>query len=370
MSKKRKNNKIIRILLSITLLNLLALNACNHSTNQNKMDVTIPSSVTPEPTISLQDSQNSKQIDYYGEWILTKLQAYGPVGSYSANDVESLIGKSFQFTESMASHFGDELSYVGKMSTNPVYTETDLLKSDIASKYKISFDDLGLKTESIIEVSVTDANENICTFFIKDKDTLILIGGGTYFELKKSDVEQYRDVLQNQAEFFSTDHQKKMYWNDFLSNNELYGTIFKATRFTVLDMDGDKLPEVVLELAVKDEPEFYVIFHDTSESVYGYLMVYRGLEELKEDGTFLFSNGAADTGIGKLSFGKDALQTNIIGESKSTQSDTTINISYLIEHKEVTKDSFDSFMTEQSRKKDVIWYEFSQTNMETELSTK
>lgn len=321
------------------------------------------------PTISSQDSQNAKQVDYYGEWILTKLQAYGPVGSYSANDVESLIGKSFQFTESMASHFGDELSYLGKMSTNPVYTETDLLKSDIASKYKISFDDLGLETESIIEVSVSDANENICTFFIKDKDTLILIGGGTYFELKKSGVEQYREVLQNQAEFFSTDHERMMELNDFLSNKELYGTVFKATRFAVLDMDSDNIPEIVLELFVENEPAFYEVLHNMNESVYGYLIVYRGLEELKEDGTFLFSNGAADTGIGKLNFSLGALETEILGESKSNQSNTSIDISYQIDHKEVTKESFDSLMTEQSRKKEVIWYEFSQKNIETELST-
>ena len=33
--------------------------------------------------------------------------------------------------------------------------------------------------------------------------------------------------------------------------------IFKVTHFTVIDMVGDKIPEVVLELAVGNNLEFY-----------------------------------------------------------------------------------------------------------------
>jgi hypothetical protein len=165
-------------------------------------------------------------------------------------------------------------------------------------------------------------------------------------------LEAYKAVMQNKAEFFSSDNKKNLYLNDFLTNKEIYGTIFKVTHFTVLDMDGDNVPEVVLELSVGDELEFYEVLHYMNGVVYGYLIVYRGLEGLKADGAFRFSGGAADNGWGKLRFQSNALKTDILGYSKSNQGDTNLTLSYFINNKPVTKESFDSFTNEQSGKKD------------------
>lgn len=181
-----------------------------------------------------------------------------------------------------------------------------------------------------------------------------------------SSLEAYKQVLTNKAEFFSTESKKKRYLNVFLDNNDIYETMFKATHFTVLDMDGDKV--VVLELSVSDEPEFYEVLHYRNDTVYGNLIVYRGLEGLKEDGTYIYSNGAADNGIGKLKFKEDTLETDVLGYSKSSQENDNLILSYFIKDEPVTKESFDSFLKEQLDKKDVVWYEFSQENIETELS--
>ena len=133
-------------------------------------------------------------------------------------------------------------------------------------------------------------------------------------------------------------------------------------------MDGDKTPEVVLELSVAGEPEFYEILHYTDGAVKGYLIVYRGLEDLKTDGTFSYSNGAADYGWGKLRFEATAYTTDISGYSQSSQSNTALSIKYFVNDKPVTKESFNSFEKEQSGKKDAVWYGFSQKNIEAELA--
>lgn len=190
----------------------------------------------------------------------------------------------------------------------------------------------------------------------------------TQVSTNNSILEAYKAVLQNKAEFFSTDNKKKLYLNDFLTNKEIYGTIFKVSHFTVLDMDGDKTPEIVLELSVGDEPQFYEILHYKNDVVYGYLIVYRGLEELKADGTFRFSSGAADNGFGKLSFDLNASKTEMLAYSKSSQSDGNLTLSYFINNKPVTKEAFDSFSKEQSKKKAAVWYEFTQKNIENQLS--
>lgn len=181
-------------------------------------------------------------------------------------------------------------------------------------------------------------------------------------------LDAYKAVLLDNAEFFSIDNDKNLSLNDFLTNKEIYGTILKVTHFTVMDMDGDGVPEVVLELAVDNNPEFYEILHYMDDTVYGYNIVYRGLEGLKADGTFQYSNGAADNGYGKLKFQSNGYETGILGNMQASQNNDNMTISYFINNESVTEESYNSFIKEQDEKKDVDWHEFSQKNVETELS--
>lgn len=181
-------------------------------------------------------------------------------------------------------------------------------------------------------------------------------------------LEAFKAVLLNNAEFFSIDNKKKIFLDDFLTNKEIYGAIFEVTHFAVLDMDGDKVPEVVLELTVDNNPEFYEILHYMDGTVYGYNIVYKGLEGLKTDGTFHYSNGAADDGYGRLKFQSDTYETDILGHMESSQNNDSISISYFINNKPVIEESYNSFIKEQDEKKDVIWYDFSQKNVEKEIS--
>jgi len=182
-------------------------------------------------------------------------------------------------------------------------------------------------------------------------------------------LEAYKKVLQNKAEFFSTDNKRNVYLNDFLTNEEIFGAIFKVTHFTVLDMVGDKVPEVVLELSVgNNNPICYEVLHYMNGAVHGYNIVYRGLERLKTDGTFWGSSGAADNKCGKLKFSSKAYETDILGYSQSSQGDANLTISYFINNKPVTEESFNSFSKKQDGKKDVVWHEFSEKNIATELS--
>ncbi len=181
-------------------------------------------------------------------------------------------------------------------------------------------------------------------------------------------LKAYQAVMNNEAEFYSTDNQKNLYLNDFLNNNEIYEVAFTVTQFAVLDMNGDGMSEVVLELSVADEPQFYEVLHNIDGVVYGYLIVYRGLEELKSDGTFYFSSGAADGGWGKLVFESTAITTDISGYSESTQDANGLTISYFVNDEAVTAESFESFSNEQAGKEDAVWYEFTQENIAAQLS--
>lgn len=324
------------------------------------------------PRTNSSTNKNTVEETFYGQWQIKKVLASAPVSTYSNDDIKTIVGKKLVFSKESANCFGDTTDALNNTAVNPTYKKTVISKNDFETNNRVTFDKLGIKGDNITEIDVADTKGNGCTFFIKDNNTLILFGGGEYFKLSRISnnlvLEAYKAVLQNKTEFFSTDNKKKLYLNDFLTNKEIYGTIFKVTHFTILDIDGDKAPEVVLELSVGDEPEFYEVLHYMNDTVYGYLIVYRGLEGLKTDGTFRFSSGAADNGWGKLRFESNAFKTDILGYSKSSQGDSNLTISYFINNKPVTKESFDSFTNEQSGKKDAVWYEFSQKNIEIELS--
>jgi len=175
MGKKNK-----KTLLSIVCVCLISLTGCNFVTNDEANNDTgtkeeVNSDVITEP------NQGASE-PYYGEWIINQVQAYG-VGTYSGEDAESLVGKTLIFTADKVSYFGDQLSDVGKVATNTIYTETIISESDFVAKYRIPFDLLGIKAPTITEIIVSDSNGHVSTFFIKDDNTLIISGGGTYFEL-------------------------------------------------------------------------------------------------------------------------------------------------------------------------------------------
>ncbi|CQR52478.1 hypothetical protein [Paenibacillus riograndensis] len=185
-------------------------------------------------------------------------------------------------------------------------------------------------------------------------------------------MEAYKRVLQNKIEFYSTETKKKVYLNDFLTNNGIYGTTSKINRFAVLDMDGDRIPEVVLGLTVDENPNFVEVLHYMNGEVYGYFFGNDQIRFLKTDGTFRWlSGGLTYNGYGKLRFHTNFCEIDDLAyhESSATdESSTTFAIAYYINNKLVTIDSYNAFVKEEEAKRDVTWYEFSQENISTVTS--
>jgi hypothetical protein len=180
-------------------------------------------------------------------------------------------------------------------------------------------------------------------------------------------IEAYKAVLQNTVCFNSPYDKKDLFLNDFLSSDGSgYEVELEVTHFTVLDMDGDEIPEVVLELTVvgKEWPDFYEVLHYMNGTVYGYLKVYRGLGELKNDGTFMFSSSSSNWGFSKLRFTSNTCEDDRLGYCEPGDNSEL----YFVNNKSVTAELFDSFYNDQNGKEGAAWYEFSRDNIETELS--
>ncbi len=182
-------------------------------------------------------------------------------------------------------------------------------------------------------------------------------------------VDAYKAVLTDKSAFFSTDDKKDINLNELLSS-KFPGTALTVTRFTVLDLDGDKVPEVVLELSADNDPLCFEVlkYMDKNNTVVGYNFVYRALLQLKTDGSFHFSSGAADVGYGKLSFTSEASEINTLGYTESSFKDGVLSISYFVDQKPVSEEAFKAFSKEQDEKADVVWHEFTPQSIEAELA--
>ena len=115
----------------------------------------------------------------------------------------------------------------------------------------------------------------------------------------------YKSILLGTSNFICTDLGNKS-----LNISEIGQAVtdddsitVNATKFAVTDLDGDGEEEVVLWLQINGVSDYgFEILHEQNGEIYGYTLQYRAFMDLKTDGTFLFSGGAADSGIGKMSF--------------------------------------------------------------------
>lgn len=193
------------ILISLIALSIFIPGCGNQKENQSQIkaindtqNIVTASQATDDITRSKQQNSstakpistittNQPQEIFYGQWVIKKLLAYGSVGTYSKEDIKSIIGRKLSFSKEKASCFGDQVKYIDDVVINPIYKKTDISRIDFSTDYRkrLTFDDLGIKSDSVSQINVADSKGNGCVFFIKDNDTLILQGGGAFFELTR-----------------------------------------------------------------------------------------------------------------------------------------------------------------------------------------
>ena len=182
-----------------------------------------------------------------------------------------------------------------------------------------------------------------------------------------SPMSAYQSVLQNKTQFFSVDANKDLNISQLnLVVSEDSSVKSKATKFAIVDLDNDGIPEVILWLAVNNNDDFgFEVLRHQDGVVYGYTLSYRSFMDLKEDGTFSFSSGAADFGFGTLEFKEKVYTVDMISYSESSyDSNNNQIISYFVNHESATEEEFLSAFNTQSEKTGATWYDFTDENID------
>ncbi len=175
----------------------------------------------------------------------------------------------------------------------------------------------------------------------------------------------YRAVLNEGGTFFSTDANRSLTIGEIDKALADYEDISVAVKqFAVADLDGDGKQEVVLALDTGFDG-FFEVLREENGTVYGYTLVYRAMQALKENGLFSYSSGAYDSGFGRMRFLTDGCELVPLTYSESSSDGAgDPSVSYFVNNvrtsEEECRKAFDEFW----QMPDAVWYEFSSDNVD------
>ncbi|NNJ30354.1 lysozyme inhibitor LprI family protein [Lacrimispora defluvii] len=176
-----------------------------------------------------------------------------------------------------------------------------------------------------------------------------------------SPMQTFKAVLLNKRTLLCTD--KSPYndldheWNGYLNELAYDSNPIKTPQFAVVDLDGDGVSEVVL--AIEDYNGFIILRYKESK-VYGFIVSYRSMYNLKADGSFMTSSSSSDTSVGKILFiGSTFFQDDIINSVGGTP-----DITYFIHDMPIDKGTFDIHLDSFDNLPDVEWHDYSKQTID------
>ena len=170
-------------------------------------------------------------------------------------------------------------------------------------------------------------------------------------------VEENKNIEQNI--YFEVLQGKKNYINE-LNKQTTFDASNKSTKYAILDMDEDKKDEMVIQINNED----FLILNLENDSIYGFEVVLRGLLNLKTDGSYLASGGAASNGILRSTFSKNK-RTEIV----LAQSDIYDTNPYMINNKVATESEVNKYFEEFNKKENVVFTAYKNGDLDQEKTT-
>lgn len=160
---------------------------------------------------------------------------------------------------------------------------------------------------------------------------------------------KYLDVMLNRQQVTYAETGTKLYLNQLGLDN----SIFQYESFTALDLDRDNATEIVLTIRGGLGS---IILDSKNSNITAYLVYYRAMNELKADGTFSYSNGAADSGFARISFKN--------GKSSFKPFTYLQNGVPYVNGKKTNQSSFDSAVQKQAKKAEPAWFIYNAENVQ------
>lgn len=142
---------------------------------ETSSEVTESSQDTPE--ISTDDGKNKdSNTVYYGKWkVIQYYAAY--ITALSREEMEARIGTEYEYGAEVFISDGQQLDA-------PQYSQSEVQKADFETDYQgqLTFEQLGITTDTIKQISIDNSYDCGSTCFIKDDNTILILYEGVFFE--------------------------------------------------------------------------------------------------------------------------------------------------------------------------------------------
>ena len=144
----------------------------------------------------------------------------------------------------------------------------------------------------------------------------------------------------------------------------------EAQNYTVFDLDDDGTSEIILNMDVHKVKDYGTLILRYEEgTVVGYNLWARGFGDLKSDGTFVYSGGAFNHGVGKIDFSafdpeiRHSIMEKVCYCESGGYEGENLKVSYYNDGAEITPDDFDLALKAQDEKEDVTWFDYTDDNV-------
>jgi len=180
----------------------------------------------------------------------------------------------------------------------------------------------------------------------------------------------YKDVLSKEGEIFYAYSGEWKTLEQYIAGSDASGVFVSS--FAMVDLDNDGESEVVLQICKGNDSADIIevlVLRDYDGAIYSYSLAARELSDLKSDGTFWFSSGAADSGFGRILFSEKSYVINKITYSESSyDSNNNQTVVYFVDDKSATLDEYNSAVNKQDEKTAATWHEYTTKSIDGVLS--
>lgn len=178
-----------------------------------------------------------------------------------------------------------------------------------------------------------------------------------------SPVEALKMVMLSEAPFYCTNtepYQNKNLireYRGYLNELVLGDKVIKTSQFTMLDMDGDEVPEAVL--AIEDYYGFIVLRYREG-SVIGNVVGYRSMIGITKQGCFWQSGSAVESYISKLFF----VGNSLVFDKFAYRMPVGVELEYYVHDLPTDEKTWNEVCNSFAEMEEVEWYELTQDAVE------
>ena len=184
-------------------------------------------------------------------------------------------------------------------------------------------------------------------------------------------VSAIKAVIQNERQFYCGEDGSLLYLKDFNSSNYLYLTDdaqliytkgneaigeYSFDKVCVQDIDNDGLPEILI---ITEPVGDIFIFHYENDAVYEFTFPYRGMLNLKQDGSFASSGASSNYYIGMLKFDGSTCSYEELCVFDETDAN---NVQFRINGKNSTRSDVEIYINNFDEKEDALWIDWESWN--------